>query len=114
MLIVYKMASLLTKCPVWVTCLPPFGQFDVGVLREVWDAVRNDEASLVEGRRRESSRLRWVCWFCFPEKALTDSFIDTEAVHGPAEERICPQGQVRHQALCNNDRTRQKISFWLH
>lgn len=93
-----------TKCLVWVTCLPPFGQFDVGVLGEIWDAVRNDEASLVEGWKGESSRLRCVCWFCFTHKALTDCFIDTEAVHGPATERVRPQSQVGHQTLCSRDR----------
>ena len=48
----------LTECPERVTCLPPFGQLDVGVLGEVGDAVRNNEASLVEGWRGESGRLR--------------------------------------------------------
>lgn len=96
--------KILIECPVWVTCLPPFRQFDVGVLREVWNAVRNDEASLEEGRRGESRRLWWVCLFRFPEKALTDRLIDTEAVHGPAKERIFPQGQVGHQALWSKTR----------
>lgn len=91
------------SCPVWMTCLSPFGQFEVGVLGQVWDTVRNDETSLVEGWKGKSSRLRWVCWFGFTEKAATDCFIDTETVHGPAKERICPQGQVGHQALCSKD-----------
>lgn len=90
------MALVLTRCLVWATHLPPFGQLDVGVLGEGWDAARNDEASLVEGWKGESSRLRWVCWFRFTEKALTDRLIDSEAVHGPAGEHIFPQSQVGH------------------
>lgn len=87
----------------WITCLPPFGQLDVGVLGEVWDAVRNDEASLVEGGEGESSGGRWDCWFGFTEEALTDRFIDAEAVHRPASERVFPQSQVGHQALCRGE-----------
>lgn len=96
----------LWHCPICMTCLPPFGQFDVGVLRKVWNAVRNDEAAPVEGWKWESSRLRWVCWsgLCFPEEALADRFIYTETVHGPSLERILPQIQVRHQALCKENR----------
>lgn len=101
------MASILSKCPVWVTCLPPFGQFDVGVLGEVWDVVRNDEASLVEGWKGKSSRLPLVCWFRFTEKALTDRFINTETVHCPAQEGICSQSHVGHQALCSKETGRE-------
>lgn len=82
-----------------MTCLPPSGQTEEGVLREVWDAVRDDEASLVEGRRGGSGRPRCVRWFRFAQKALTDRLVDTEAVHGPVPERGRPQSQVGHQAL---------------
>lgn len=84
-----------------MTYLIPFGKLDVGVLREIWDAVRNDEASLVEGWQGESRRRWWVCWFRFTETTLTDCIIDAEAVHGPASERILPQSHVGHQALCS-------------
>lgn len=97
----------------WVTCLPPFGQFDVGVLGEIRDAVGNDEASLVEGRKGESSRLRGVCWFRFTQKILSHCLIDTETVHGPATERVCPQSQIGHQALCTKDAKQGKQSGWL-
>lgn len=70
------------------TCLPPFGQLDVGVLREVWDAIRDDEAAAVEGWRKEINRLRRLCWcgISFSKEALTDCFINTETVHGPVSE----------------------------
>lgn len=89
-----------------MTYLSPFGQFDIGVLGQVRNAVGNDEASPVEGRRKESSRLRWICWtgLCFPEEALTDRFINTETVHGPAVEHVLSQSQVGHQALCKENR----------
>lgn len=84
-----------------VTCLSPTAQLDVGVLREVWDAVGYHEASPVESWRGEISWLRWIkkCRLFFSEEALHDCFINTETVHGPVGEKVRPQGQIRHQAL---------------
>ena len=77
-----------SKYLMWVTCLPPVGEFDVGVFREVWDAIRDLEASSIEGWRGQSSRLRWICLcgWCFSKEPLADCLINAEAVHGPATE----------------------------
>lgn len=89
------------KVELWGTYLPPFGQSDVGVLGQIWDAIGNDKASCVEGWKGESGRP--ICWSHFTQKALTDGLIDTETVHGPVLQCACPQSQVGHQALCTRE-----------
>lgn len=90
-----------------MTCLPPFGKCDVGVLWEVWNAIRNNEAPLVEGWKGESWGLRRFCSLAVLQEAITDCLIDIEAVYSPALQPVSTQSQVGHQALCNEE-TRQE------
>lgn len=93
----------LSKHLEWMTCLPPLGQFDVGVLGQIWDAVRNDEASLVEGWKRKIRWLRFACWLCFTKNTLTDCTVNTETIHGPVLKCDRPQSQVGHKTLYSKD-----------
>lgn len=82
-----------------MTCLSPLGQFDVGVLGQIWDAVRNDEVSLVERWERKIRWLRCFSRLCLTQKALTEHLINTETVHGPVLKYAIPQSQVGHETL---------------
>lgn len=95
-----------------VTCLSPVGQLDVGILREVWDSVRDYKAALIESGKRKSSRRRWVCpSLCsVSQQTLADSFIDTEAVHRPARQRDSPESQIGHQTLERKTKQNNKSS----
>lgn len=84
---------------VWDTCLRPIGQPDVSVLRQIRDAIWNDEVPLVEGWERSIRWLRCFSCLCWPQKALTERLIDAETVHGPVLKNVLPQSQIGHKTL---------------